>query len=97
IYPHRAGNHPAANYVLLFTINIAVYMFSASEPRATGTMVFFMANAVAAFAIFPYNQRLNAIFFTIFTYALFILACLDTVPFVPFRQYAEEMILFNMV
>src|SRR5690606_16859120 len=97
IYLHRVGNHPFANYFLLFTINIAVYMFAASEPRATGTMVFFMANSVAAFAIFPYNQRLNAIFFSIFTYALFILACLGNVPFIPFRQYTEEMVLFNMV
>lgn len=97
LYLHRIGNHPRANYFLLFTINIAVYLFSASEPRATGTMVFFMATSVAAFAIFPYNQRLIAIFFSIFTYALFILACLDDAPFVPFRHYSEDMILFNMV
>src|SRR5690606_20774536 len=40
---------------------------------------------------------LIAIFFSIFTYALFILACLDDAPFVPFRHYSEDMILFNMV
>ena len=50
LYLHRTANHRRANYVLLFTINIAVYLFAASEPRATGTMVFFMANSVAAFA-----------------------------------------------
>src|SRR5690606_27001290 len=40
---------------------------------------------------------LIAIFFSIFTYALFILACLDDAPFIPFREYSEDMILFNMV
>jgi signal transduction histidine kinase len=97
IYLHRIGNHRKANFILLPTINIAVYIFAASESRGTGTMVFFMANAVAAFAVFSYHERLISIFFSVLTYTLFILACLGDVPLIPRRDYNEEMILFNLI
>lgn len=97
IYLHRTGNHRKANFVLLPTINLAVYLFAASESRATGTMVFFVANAVAAFAVFPYQERLASIFFSVLTYLLFILACIGDIPIIPRRSYDEDMVLFNMV
>jgi hypothetical protein len=54
IHLHRRGDHRKANYVLLPTINLTVYLFASSESANAGTFLFFVSNAVAAFAIFPY-------------------------------------------
>jgi signal transduction histidine kinase len=97
IYFHRHANHKLANYILLPTINITVYVFASSESANAGTFIFFLSNAVAAFAIFSYKQRIIAILFSVATYALFIAACFFEVTLLPSREYNEDMILFNVI
>lgn len=97
IYLHRIGHHKKANYVLLPTINLAVYLFSASESPAVGTLIYFISNSVAAFAVFSYKERLSAIFFSIFTYALFILACFVDFSILPKRPLIEEFLIFQII
>ncbi|HEY9046012.1 MAG TPA: HAMP domain-containing sensor histidine kinase [Ohtaekwangia sp.] len=97
IFIHRQGDHCLANYFLLPTINIAVYLFASSESPHNGTFVFFIVNSVAAFAVFNYKQRLLSILFTVFTYLLFALAYFIDFSLLPKRIYTEEVMLFNLI
>lgn len=94
---HRQGRHKTANFLLLPTINVAVFLFASSESTKAGTFVFFITNAVAAFAVFSYKERHFAILFSMFTYILFIAACFFDLQIIPKRIYGEEMILFNVL
>lgn len=97
IFIHRQGDHCLANYFLLPTINIVVYILASSESPNTGTFIFFIVNAVAAFAVFNYKQRLLSILFVSFTYILFALAYFVDFSILPERVYSEDMLLFNVV
>jgi signal transduction histidine kinase len=97
IFIHRQGDHCLANYFLLPTINIMVYLFAASESPNTGIFVFFIANSVAAFAVFNYKQRLLSILFAVFTYVLFALAYFVDFSLIPKRDYSDELLLFHLV
>ena len=41
---HRHGNHSLANYFLLPTLNITLYLLAASESPKTGSFIFFIVN-----------------------------------------------------
>lgn len=97
IFIHRQGDHCLANYFLLPTINITVYLFAASESSNSGVFAFFIVNTLAAFAVFNYKQRLLSILFAVFTYVLFALAYFIDFSILPFRHYSEEMMLFKLV
>jgi signal transduction histidine kinase len=94
---HRNGQHCRANCFLLPTINIAVYLFASSESSNTGTFMFFISTAIAAFAVFSYKQRLLSILFAVFTYVLFVMAYFIDFSILPKRDYSQDMILFNIV
>jgi signal transduction histidine kinase len=94
---HREGKHRLANFFLLPTINVAVFLFASSESIKAGTFVFFITNAVAAFAIFSHKERYIAILFSLLTYFLFLAACLLDLNLVPRREYGEDMILLNVI
>ena len=47
---HRMGKHILANYTLLATSNLTVYVFASSESMQTGSSVFFIVITVGAFA-----------------------------------------------
>jgi signal transduction histidine kinase len=97
IFLHRRGKHRIANFFLLPTINIAVFLFASSESIKAGTFVFFITNAVAAFAMFSYKERHIAIWFSLLTYVLFIASCILDLSLLPRRTYGEELILFNII
>jgi signal transduction histidine kinase len=97
LYFHRIGQHKLAHFLLIPTINIAVFLFASSESIKAGTFVYFITNAVAAFAIFANHDRLIAVAFSLMSYILFLIACLLDTPLLPMRNYGEEMILFNVI
>jgi signal transduction histidine kinase len=97
IFIHRQGDHCLANYFLLPTINVTVYLFAASESPHSGVFIFFIVNALAAFAVFNYKQRLLSILFAVFTYVLFSLAYFIDFSILPQRVYSEEMMLLKLV
>ncbi len=94
---HRYGDHCLANYFLLPTINITVYLFASSESPNSGAFIFFISNAVAAFAVFNYKQRLLSILFAVFTYVLFVFAYFVDFSILPKRDYTDDMLLFLVV
>jgi signal transduction histidine kinase len=94
---HRKGKHRVANYFLLPTINVAVFLFASSEPIKTGTFIFFITNAVTAFAVFSHRERRASILFSALTYCLFITACFFDLQLIPRREYGQDMVMFNIV
>jgi signal transduction histidine kinase len=97
IFIHRQGDHCLANYFLLPTLNITVYLFASSESPHTGAFAFFIINTVCAFAVFNYKQRLLSILFAVSTYILFALAYFVDFSILPVRNYSQEMTLFFLV
>jgi len=94
---HRQGDHCLANYFLLPTINITLYLLAASESPNTGAFIFFIVNSIAAFAVFNYKQRLISILFAVFTYVLFVLAYFVDFSILPERIYTEETLIFFVI
>ncbi|HEX6892704.1 MAG TPA: HAMP domain-containing sensor histidine kinase [Chryseolinea sp.] len=94
---HRHGNHCLANYFLLPTINITLYLLAASESPNTGAFIFFIVNSIAAFAVFNYKKRLISILFAVFTYVLFVIAYFVDFSILPERVYNDETLTFFVV
>ena len=94
---HRQGDHCLANYFLLPTINITLYLIASSESPNSGAFIFFIVNTIAAFAVFSYKQRLISILFAVFTYILFVLAYFVDFSILPERTYNEETLIFFVV
>jgi signal transduction histidine kinase len=94
---HRRGDHCLANYFLLPTINITLYLLAASESPNTGAFIFFIVNSIAAFAVFNYKKRLVSILFAVFTYVLFVLAYFVDYSPLPERIYNDETLMFFVV
>ncbi len=94
---HRQGDHCLANYFLLPTINILVYLLASSESPNTGIFIYFLVNSIAAFAVFNYKQRKLSILFAVFTYTLFLAAYFIDYSLLPKRQYSEQMLLLSAV
>ena len=97
IYLHRQGKSYLANYFLLPTADVLVYLMASSETSDTGTFVFFITVTLAAFAVFSYEHRLLSVFFLAFTFILFILAHFVDFSILPMRHYSDDMVLMNMV
>jgi signal transduction histidine kinase len=97
IYFQRQGLYTAANYILLPTINITVYLLAASESPNAGTFIFFIANSVAAFAVFSYKHRIPSLLFAVSTYVLFIIAYFVDFSILPKRIYDADALLFSIV
>ncbi len=98
IYLHRQGQHCRANYFLLPTINISVYLLASSETPNTGAMILFIPATLAAFAVFGFKRRDLSLLFVAFTYVLFSLAYFFEFSVLPMRYYSEsEVILSNVV
>ena len=94
---HRRGNHSVANYFLLPTINITLYLLAASESPNTGAFIFFIVNSIAAFAVFNYKHRLISILFAVSTYVLFVLAYFVDFSILPERVYDDDTLTFFVV
>jgi len=97
IYLHRVGRNSLANYFLLPSANVLVYLMASSETSNTGSFVFFITVTLAAFAVFGYEHRLLSAFYLGFTFILFILAYFVDFSLLPLRHYTEDMVLLNMV
>ena len=94
---HRRGNHILANYVLLSTMNVAIYLLASSESAKTGSFLFFIVSSITSFAVFSYNERLLSIIFAVFTYVLFTLAYFVDFSILPYRNYSDDILLFCIV
>ena len=94
---HRKEKHCQANYFLLLTINLTVYLFASSESPKTGIFIFFVSTSIASFAVFNYKQRLLSILFAVLTYVLFVFAYFVDFSILPKRNYSDDVVLFNIV
>jgi len=94
---HRSSNHSLANYILLATMNISVYLLASSESAKTGSFLFFIVSSIASFAVFSYHERLLSVIFAVFTYVLFALAYFIDFSILPQRHYTDDVLLFCIV
>jgi signal transduction histidine kinase len=94
---HRQGNHSLANYILLATMNISVYILASSESAKTGSFLFFIVSSITSFAVFSYHERLLSILFAVFTYVLFAFAYFIDFSILPHREYSDDVLLFCIV
>lgn len=97
IFIHRQGDHCLANYFLLPTLNVTVYLFASSESPHSGVFAYFIVNTICAFAVFNYKQRLLSILFAVSTYVLFALSYFVDFSLLPVRIYSQELTLFFLV
>ena len=97
IFIHRKGDHKLANYFLLPTANITMYLIASSESPNSGASIFFIVNSIAAFAVFSYRQRLKSILFAVFSYGLFVAAYFLDFSILPERTYNEDTLVFFVV
>ncbi|MCI0751082.1 MAG: HAMP domain-containing histidine kinase [Flammeovirgaceae bacterium] len=97
IFLHRKGKHCTANYFLLPTASIGVYLIASSEAPQGGAFIYFIILSLAAFAVFGYKQRILSILFAAFTYLLFVLTIFVDFSLLPERVYSDDMILLNEV
>lgn len=94
---HRHGDHPTANYCLLTTVNVALYLMASSESPNSGAFIFFLVNSIVAFAVLSYQQRLQSLLFAVFTYVLFVLSYFVDYSFLPERRYDEETLVYFVI
>jgi signal transduction histidine kinase len=94
---HRKGDHCTANYFLLPTINIVVYLLASSESPNSGAFIFFLLTSMASFVVFDYNMRLWSILFAAFTYTLFVLAYFVDFSILPKRDYSQDELLLSVI
>src|SRR5690606_32767096 len=97
IFFHRRGLHNVANYFLLSTINVVVYILASSESATTGSFLFFIVASIASFAVFSYQERLISILFAVFTYMLFAMTYFVDFSILPHRVYNDDILLFCIV
>lgn len=97
VFFHRRGQHAVANYFLLTTMNISVYILASSESATTGSFLFFIVSSIASFAVFSYQDRLLSIFFAVFTYVLFAITYFLDFSILPHRTYSDDILLFCIV
>src|SRR5688500_5541478 len=97
VFLHRRRYHSLANYILLATMNISVYILTSSESAKTGSFLFFIVSSIASFAVFSYHERLLSILFAVFTYVLFALAYFIDFSILPQRSYSDDVLLFSIV
>lgn len=98
VYLHRQGQHCRANYFLLPTVNITVYLLASSESPNTGALIMFIPATLAAFAVFGYKRRDLSLLFTAFTFILFSLAYFFEFHVLPMRNYTpDEVMLSNVI
>lgn len=94
---HRYGSHHAANYCLLTTVNVSLYLIASSESPNSGIFIFFLVNVIAAFAVLSYKQRLHSVLFSVFTYTLFVLSYFVEFSFLAHRSYDEDTLVYFLV
>jgi signal transduction histidine kinase len=97
VFLHRRRYHSLANYILLATMNISVYILTSSESAKTGSFLFFIVSSIVSFAVFSYHERLLSILFAVFTYMLFALAYFIDFSILPQRTYSDDVLLFCIV
>jgi len=94
---HRYGDHNAAHYCMLTTVNVTLYLVASSESAHSSSLIFFLVNPVAAFALLSYQQRLQATLFAVFTYILFVMSFFVNYSILPERYYDEETLIYFLI
>ena len=97
IYMHRKGEHCTANYFLFPTLSITLALLATSESYASGALIFYIPIIIGSFAVFDYKQRMWSVFFTAFTYVVFMLAYFKVFDVLPMRHYTHDELMLSLI
>lgn len=97
LYFHRQQKHTTANFILFPSLNVLLFLIVSSESLNTGAFVYFIPVSLGSFAVFHYAQRKIALVFSFFSFALFSVAMMGSVPLLTQRAYSDESIQLNQV
>jgi signal transduction histidine kinase len=94
---NRKGYYPAAKYMLLFSINMIVFLITSSESPANGAHPIFLVISIGAFGLFSYTEKIKPILFALFSLLLFLISVYTPISVLPYRDFAPEQILVNQM
>lgn len=89
---HRKGWHRLANYILLVSTSLAVYLMAASEVPETGAFIHFISVTLAGYIILGYKNKYTTTIFAAFVLGLFILAYGFNISVLNFRHYSPDLV-----
>ncbi|MFZ6009734.1 MAG: sensor histidine kinase, partial [Bacteroidota bacterium] len=93
----RWERHHLAITTQLVMANGVVFYFARVDSIQMGSFLFFLSNALGAFALFGHASRLRALLFVSLSYTLFLITCFDAQSFLEFKSNFFLMINFSMV
>ncbi len=93
---NRLGRHRVSKLLLGITVNIAVYLFSESEPVEIGLYLFFIVTAIGSMALFGFEEMGLAIFGILLSLGFFLLSLYTNLQFLPKVQGDAAYITMNI-
>ncbi len=92
---NRKGYYLAAKYILLFSVNIILFLVTSSESPANGAYPIFLVISIGGFGLFSYSEKIKPILFALFSLVLFLLANHMPVSILPYREFGPSQVLIN--
>ncbi|MEO1051520.1 MAG: PAS domain-containing sensor histidine kinase [Bacteroidota bacterium] len=87
---NRKGVYNWAKYILLFSTNTTVYLFSAREPYNAGTLILFFSLILGAIALFDYEEKRKWYFFISLSTGLFLLTFFSDFTLLQPIEFSEQ-------
>lgn len=94
---NRNGHYLAAKYLLLFSVNLILFLITSSESSANGAQPLFLVIAIGGFGLFSYTQKVKPILFSLFSLALFLISTYYPVSILPYRNFSADQVQFNLI
>lgn len=94
---NREGKHFVAKSILLTAGILVIYLSSSKSELQTDAHLFYLVICLAAYALFGYENRKAAFFFSLFSLGAFILSVVFGISIVPIVHYSKEYIYSNQI
>lgn len=87
---NRDGKHFVAKFILLLTGNIIIFLVSSKAPLNGNTHLFYLVICLAAYALFGYENKKTAFFFSLVSLIGFSLRFVFGISIFSTTQYSED-------
>ena len=94
---NREGKHFVAKSMLLTTGILVIYFTSSKSALQTDAHLFYLVICLAAYALFGYERRKAAFFFSLLSLAAFVTSFVFGITIAPVVQYSEAYIYSNQI
>lgn len=93
---NRLGHYLAAKYLLLFSVNLILFLVTSSESPANGAQALFLVIAIGGFGLFSYTEKAKPILFSLFSLGLFLISNYSPLSILPYRDFSPDQVQFNL-